>query len=404
MALDTFQSIVGKVCLHCPAASPLLARDWVSDAFRQLAERRSWSWLLKRGQFIFPAVYNTGTVTVTLNSTTVTGSGVTWDNSFVGRQFRIGSSTPIYTIASVTNSTTLELTEVWGSTTRSAVGYEIYLAYVTPPSDFHAFHTVWDPNYNWQLRLNYSQKELNLWDAQRSNSGQAYLLAAADYSRSSLGTVSSVTQVLGSGNDPVSTGTYTAPTDAIFTIEVTTGGTTGTAVFRWKKNEGSYTSTVTSSATAQDLSDGVQIYWPTGVAYTLGDMWVIRCTAVSTIGLPRFEAWPHVKQSYVLPFIYESRAVDLEDPGAVLPRFIRGDVLLQMALAEAARWPGPDPTKPSIYFNLQLAKMHSDSAEFMIMELERQDEEVYLQDVCYTYSNLEFSPLGDAAWLQSHAI
>ena len=65
MALDTYLSIAGKVLLRCPLAGPLLARDWVSNSFRRLAERRAWSWLIKQSQFTTAALYNTGTVTVT---------------------------------------------------------------------------------------------------------------------------------------------------------------------------------------------------------------------------------------------------------------------------------------------------------------------------------------------------
>src|SRR5262245_37087920 len=102
--------------LRCPAASPFLTQDWVRNAFRQIAERRRWSWLIKFGQFIAPAVYNTGTVSVTRNSTTVTGVGSSWDQSMVGLQFRIGTATPIYTVAQVNSTTSLDLDAVWGST------------------------------------------------------------------------------------------------------------------------------------------------------------------------------------------------------------------------------------------------------------------------------------------------
>ena len=99
----------------------------------------------------------------------------------VGSQFRIGTATPIYTITQYDSATQIELQFPWGGTTQTT-GYRIYLCYLTPPSDFHAFISVWDPNFNWQLRLNIQQEEINSWDAQRANTGQAYLLASYDYS------------------------------------------------------------------------------------------------------------------------------------------------------------------------------------------------------------------------------
>ncbi len=304
---DTFQQIWNKVLLRCPAASSFLARDWVNNAFRQVAERRRWSWLVKYSQFLVPALYNTGTVTLTRGAVGVTGSGTTFTAAMVGRQFRIGTGTPIYTIATYVNATSITLDSAWGGDSVAASSYQIYQCYFTPPSDFHAFISVYDPAMNWQLWRNIQQGELNLWDAQRSNVGQAYCVASYDY---------------GSGI------------------------------------------------------------------------------------IPRYELWPHQQAQYVYPFLYEARAVDIQDSGATLPTFIRGDVLLEMALAEAARWPGPSLDKVNPYRSDKLAMMHEARAERMVLQLELQDDNTYEDDLTYQAA-LGYpmaTPLGDSAWLQSHAI
>jgi hypothetical protein len=312
MALDTYTSIAGKVLLRCPIAGPLLARDWVVNSFRRIAERRAWSWLVKQGQFTLYPLYNTGTVTCTQGSATIVGAATSFTSAMAGRQFRLTTITPIYTILSVdVGAQTLTLDQTWGSTTVAGSTFEIYTAYATAPADFNYFLTVWDPNFNWQLHIDITQKELNTWDAQRSNRGQAYLVAPRDY------------------------------------------------------------------------------YTPAGV----------------TVPLPRFEIWPHVTSAYVLPFLYISRATDLQDSGATLPRYIRGDVLLEMALAEAAKWPGPAADNPNPYFNLKLAQMHDTRSEFLINELERQDEEISIMNVTYdSVSRLPWAPLPmDASFWQKHA-
>lgn len=312
MALDTYQSIAGKVLLRCPLAGMLLCQDWVVNSFRRIAERRPWSWLIKQGQFLTNAVYITGSATVVTGSTTVTGVGTAWTAAMIGRQFRLTTTTPIYTISNVDIMLqTLTLDIAYGGSSTTA-GYEIYNAYASPPSDFNYFLTVWDPNFNWQLHLGISQRELNAWDAQRSNRGQAYLVAPRDY------------------------------------------------------------------------------YIPAG----------------ETVALPRFEIWPHVTSAYVLPFLYVARATDINDSGATLPRYIRGDVLLEMALAEAAKWPGPSEEKRNPYFNSTLAKAHESRSEYMIAELERQDEEISIMNVQYdTITRLPWAPLPmDASFWQKHAI
>lgn len=409
MAADTYAELWGRVLLRCPSLSPKLAQDFVINAFRRLAEIRRWSWLVKFNQFIAPVAYTTGTVTVTLNSTTVTGSSTVWTAAMVGRQFKVGTSSPIYTIAQFISTTQIELDLVYGGSTTAGASYSIYQCYFTPPTDFHQFITLWDPSFNWQLYLDIQQSEINIWDAQRANTGNAYVVSFRGYATSQVGVVSTTLQVVGTGPDPTSGGTYTGPNDALFTVEITTGGTSGTAVFKWKKDDGSYTTGVATNglATAQTLQDGVTVLFPLVSVYVVTDVFVIRCQAISNAGLPLYELWPHQQAAHVYPFLYEMRAADLDDVNAVLPRYIRGDVIVEMALEDLALWPGPSIDKPNPYASITAAKHHHDYAEKMIRVLEVQDDNVWMQDLTYAYPAMSWAaatPLGDSAWLQSHAI
>lgn len=402
---DTYAEVWGRVLLRAPNLGPKLAQDMVRNAFRRLAERRRWSWLVKQSQIIAPAVYNTGTCTVTLNSNIVTGSGTAWTAAHIGRQFRRGLLTPIYTIASVQSGTQLTLDQVWGGATASAVTYEIYQAFFEMPSDFHQFITVYDPEFNWRLHLDVDQREINAFDAQRANSGNAYLVSFRDYSTSQVGVVSQPIQVDGTGNDPSSGGTYAGPASAIFTVEITTGGAPGTAVYRWKKDSGSYTSSVTTDANAdpQELQDGVMITFPTGVSYTLGDIWVIRATALSNPGNPRYELYPHQEAAHVYGMMYETLPVDLTDTNAVIPRAIPGDLLTTLAMAEVARYPGTD-TQKNPYFNIGIAKMYDAQAEDRLNLAELRDDDVWTQNLEYTILSWPMAPIWmDSRFMQSHS-
>lgn len=313
--LSSYDGLVRQLLLRCPSASLFLARSWIDYSFRMLWDRKLWSWQRKRSQLLFDQAVVVGTAAVTRGSFTVVGTGTNWNSgptSVVNHQFRIGTQTPIYTVAGVIDDTHLTLTDTWGGATASGQGYSIYNAYVTAPSDFQNWITVWDANYNWQLETNVTQEELNAWDAQRANSGVAYVLATLDF-------------------------------DNIF----------------------------------------------------------------SNPPSPRYEVWPHQKSTYVLPCMYISRPPDLSDAGATLPRQIRGDVLLEEALAQAARWPGPSKDAPNPYFNLTLATQHEARAQAMIAELERTDDELFENNVTYlSLSAMPFAsiPYGDARFLQSHAI
>lgn len=414
MGQDTYKECWNRVLLRCPQLSPKLSQDFVVNAFRRLAEIRRWSWLVKFSQFISPPVYNTGTVTVTQNSNIIIGSGTTFTAAMVGRQFRTGSTAPIYTISEFVSATEIHLDSNWGAIDASAQAYSIYLCFFTPPDDFHQFICLWDPAFNWQLMLDVEQAEINIWDAQRSNVGNSYVVSFRDYSSSQVGVVANPLQVVGTGPDPIATGTYNAPANSTFTLQVTTGGVSGTAVFKWKKNDGTYTTGVVTDAlgTAQALQDGVYIAFPIAQTYVLNDTWVVNCTAISNAGLPRYELWPAQQAAHVYPFLYESRARDLNDENAVLPRYIRGDVLVEMALEDVCLWPGPSVDKPNPYYSLAGARYHQErlrnsSCTGMLDVLEVQDDNVYMQDFSYSYPSMNWPyaiPYGDSAFLQSHAV
>ncbi|KKL49116.1 hypothetical protein LCGC14_2318710, partial [marine sediment metagenome] len=304
MALDTLDSVSRRVLLRFPAAGYPLAREWVAFAFRQVAERRRWSWLVKENQFLFPDPVTAGTVAVTRNSATITGTGTAVTGAMIGRQFRVGNQTPLYTITARASDTSWTIERPWGGSTATGVGYEIFNAYATVPSDFHSFITVVDAKQNWQLHLHRQQVELNSFDPQRANSGNPWWVLFRDYD------------------------------------------------------------------------------------------------TVSTPPLPRYEIWPHVKQEYVLFFLYEVRATDLWDSGADLPRYIRGDVLLEMALAEASRWPGPSAANPNPGYDLRLHATHLAKVERALNLMELQDDEVWAQDYS-RFTDLPFAPF-DSSFMQRH--
>ncbi len=309
--LSNFDDLYRAIMLRCPAASAWLCRQWIDYAFRALWDKRLWSWMRRKGQFLFPALVNTGAVTVTHGDPTVIGVGTTWTTDLVTRQFRIGTQSPIYTIVSVDDvAQTLVLSEPWGDISATAVGYKIYLAYVTVPSDFQSLIAVYDPKYNWRLVPMATQEDLDAWDAQRANQGSpAYVISPYTYD------------------------------------------------------------------------------------------------VVNTPPLPMYEAWPHVQMQYFLTLLYTSRPPDLSDPGAQLPRYIRGDVLLEMALAQCARWPGPSRDNPNPYFNLGLAQQHEARGDHMVMDMMVTDDEIMTQDAWYApYGGTSFGGIaaGDARWLQSH--
>jgi len=75
----------------------------------------------------------------------------------------------------------------------------------------------------------------------------------------------------GTLDDGTFSGTYTGAPDAMFTVEIDAEGTPDT--FKWKKDEGAFTTGVSITGSAQALSDGVSITFAATTGHTLGDVW-----------------------------------------------------------------------------------------------------------------------------------
>ena len=173
---ETFGDVYRSVLLHVPVATPMLARDWVTDTLRVAIDRRYWCHVRGEDEIIV-AASRAVTVGVTLNSTAVTGNFVAAD---AGRQWRI--SGPPYTIISVVVGVSATLDRVYGGTTAASQSSTIYDAYATMPQDFGGFIAVLDPQNSWQLFPWMTEDVLNRYDPNRTTTGTPYALASRRYS------------------------------------------------------------------------------------------------------------------------------------------------------------------------------------------------------------------------------
>lgn len=174
---DTFEQVWRRVMLHCPLATPFLAKNWVQTVYNRITDRKPWSFLRSESQILITDAH-TGTVNATYLDPVVQGVGMTFVAADVGRQFRVSYGPP-YTIISVNvglNRATLDLP--WGDDSITAESGTVLDAYVTMPDDFGTFIAVLDPQNQWQLHTWITQDELNLWDAGRSSTGTPWALAS----------------------------------------------------------------------------------------------------------------------------------------------------------------------------------------------------------------------------------
>lgn len=179
---NNFEEMSRSLRLYVPQLPITLAEQFIRDRYRRILERRMWSALRRESQFLLKGAYQTGTVSFEREDTVITGTDTAWTTDLIGRQFKAGQGSPVYTITAVNETDqTLTLNMPIGVATAVDTTYLILNAYVTVPEDFKQFIVVADPLQGWRLRHWITSGELMLMDPQRTFTGQPYILADRMY-------------------------------------------------------------------------------------------------------------------------------------------------------------------------------------------------------------------------------
>lgn len=411
--MDTFVTLYNRLLNRAPVVGQELSKQLINDAWHQLQARREWSFRRRSGIFAPPNIYTTGTASSNVgsgNPTLITGIGTTWTPQMVGSQIRLGGLLyPYYTIVAWLSATEILVDQPWAGADVTSVPYQIIKIYYPVPSDFGWFYAVVSIKDSYRLWTNVTESDLALLDPQRTNQGQTYAASFRGYTPYFAGTIGPVIPVTDPASpSPISTTTtgYSYVTNATYIIQVVVGGVSGVATFQWlRAGQTSFQPAQATSTSPQDLSDGVQIYWPNTLVYVANDIFIINAQSMVTQGSPFYELWPGpTYQGYLYPYIYIAKESDLSFEQPQLPPLManRGDVILEMALASAARSPGT-VDQPNPYFNLALAGQHEARVANMFVDLERNDEEVGVTNIDYQSYPFYPAPWMDGAWQQSHA-
>lgn len=299
---QTFQQLWRKLLVYCPSLPIPLAQEFVNTAYSRVIAGNRWSRLRGTSGFLIPDEYSTGTITLTNGSTTVTGSGTTFTSAMVGRQLMPSQKAPYLDIAAYVGPTELTLATAWGGPTTSDVAYSIVGAYHAVPTDFLMFLSIVDVENNWKLHTNFLPEQIDLWDAQRTSTGNP---------------------------------------------------------------------------------------------------WIIMPAPPTSAGARRMEIWPRPSTEKYLPFTYIKKPALLSSPGDLPIWPIRGDVLIEGALSEVARWPGL-ANQPNPYFSLQLHKEHEERFWREVWKCEVEDQEFAQTRVEYPdFYGVMYAPI-DASFIQAH--
>lgn len=122
----------------------------INERYEDVSNAKLWWWLQEKSHIDMVAYYNTGTVAVTQDSTTVTGTSTVWTSAMVGRRFFTVAHEEIYRISAVASTTSLTLETEWAGDDETEGAYYIDQDLYSLASDLdrmvHPHHAFWPYN------------------------------------------------------------------------------------------------------------------------------------------------------------------------------------------------------------------------------------------------------------------
>jgi hypothetical protein len=123
----------------------------INDNYKKIVQYANWNWLLDRYDIPVQGTYTTGTVTATVGSTAVTGTGTTWLTSWYNKKILLSGDSEEKDVASFNSATSLTLRYPYNSTAPSItnVGYMIFQdSYPVPASPGRDLMVI-NPVFQW---------------------------------------------------------------------------------------------------------------------------------------------------------------------------------------------------------------------------------------------------------------
>lgn len=157
-------------------------QDLVNTVYQEMGNDFEWSMRERETYIATVAPYTTGTLTATLDSATVTGSGTTWTSAMVGRNISIlGMDAPFF-VGTFVSTMSITLGDpqgnavTWPTTTASGLTYSIFKSQYALPSDVDKI--IWDMISEYRLAQR-PMTYLNAADPYRTSRGTPTVAALA---------------------------------------------------------------------------------------------------------------------------------------------------------------------------------------------------------------------------------
>jgi len=111
-------------------------------------------------------------------------------------------------------------------------------------------------------------------------------------------------------------------------------------------------------------------------------------------GSPLYELWPRPVSLAAYPYFYIKQWTPLENDNDMLPNGIRSDVIVKLAKAEAAQWPGHKKLDGGIYYDPPLAIRLQEQAEIDIQYMKNEDDSTAVMQMVYKYQRWPYGGPG----------
>jgi hypothetical protein len=139
------EEIIAKVVIDTSSSGTEVTQicqdkiDWIQE---DICSRYDFNWLKEYGYITTIPIYETGSVSITQDSATVTGSGTTFTESMEGRLIKFGTEDNWYEILNYVSATEITLSSNYIGTTDTNSTYCIYKVDYPLASDFKKMHWV----------------------------------------------------------------------------------------------------------------------------------------------------------------------------------------------------------------------------------------------------------------------
>lgn len=168
--LETVRDSLGKITAHTAGyVTWSEAKIVANTAYQKILNANEWSWTVQGGHAIQTvAEYTTGTVTVTKDSKTVTGSGTTFTAALVGRFFG-GPNDSYIEIAAFVSTTEVTLKHDYVGATKSGASYSVWKNRFSLPDDVRQVLSLSAPSWSLEER---TWANVDTVDQDRSTTGE----------------------------------------------------------------------------------------------------------------------------------------------------------------------------------------------------------------------------------------